>query len=466
MVLQRYLRFGNHIGLGEVVLDFKLTAKQQELNTLLAGAAMYILAYGGARSAKTFALCRAIVIRAMRAPGSRHLIARYRFNAVIQSVWHDTLPKVFALCFPEVECKQDKQNFFWTLPNGSQIWFGGLDERERTEKILGNEYATVLLNECSQISFQAFSLVSTRLAQNCGLALKLYLDQNPPMSSHWSHRLFLEKRDAMPPYKPLEHPEQYAAIHMNPADNAENLPASYLQALQKLPPRERLRFWEGRFGSADEGALWTFEGIEATRVTGHPDLQRIVVAVDPSGTRGPEDERSDHVGIVVAGLGTDGEAYVLEDVTVKAGPSVWGRIVVAAYDRHDADAIVAETNFGGGMVGEVVRAAAVDAGMRVNYREVRASRGKVVRAEPVAMLYGQNKVHHVGSFPLLEDELTSFTSAGHMGDRSPDRADALIWALSELFPRVLSAERNKKRRETIVETCADYSPFGGGLPHN
>lgn len=168
-------------------------------------------------------------------------------------------------------------------------------------------------------------------------------------------QVVLEKRDATPPYKPLENPEQYAAIHMNPADNAENLPASYLQALQRLPPRERLRFWEGRFGSADEGALWTFESIETTRVTGHPDLQRIVVAVDPSGTRGPEDERSDHVGIVVAGLGTDGEAYVLEDLTVKAPPNVWGRIVVAAFHRHDADAIVAETNFGGAVVAEVAR---------------------------------------------------------------------------------------------------------------
>jgi predicted phage terminase large subunit-like protein len=172
------------------------------------------------------------------------------------------------------------------------------------------------------------------------------------------------------------------------------------------------------------------------------------------------------VGIVVAGLGTDGEAYVLEDLTVKAPPNVWGRIVVAAFHRHDADAIVAETNFGGAMVAEVVRAAAVDAGVRVNFKEVKASRGKVVRAEPVAVLYGQAKVHHVGSFPLLEDELTSFTSAGYMGDRSPDRADALIWALSELFPRVLSAERNKNRREVLVETCSDYSPFGGGLPHN
>lgn len=154
------------MGLGEAMTGFKLTEKQTQLNELLAGEAMYILAYGGARSAKTFGFLRAVAIRALRAPGSLHLIARYRFNAAIQSIWHDTLPKVFALCYPDIKYHQDKLNWFWMLPNGAQIWFGGLDEKERTEKILGNEYSTILLNECSQISFQAYTLLQTRLAQN------------------------------------------------------------------------------------------------------------------------------------------------------------------------------------------------------------------------------------------------------------------------------------------------------------
>ena len=223
-----------------------------------------------------------------------------------------TLPKVMATCWPEVEIKQDKASWFWEFANGSQIWFGGLDDRERTEKILGLEFATVLLNEVSQISLAARNLIVTRLAQNIeGLALKCYLDCNPPTRAHWCHRLFLEKREAMPPNAPLKNPEAYNHIQMNQRDNEANLPATYLAELQALPARERLRFWEGRFGDIGENALWTFELIENHRVTTRPDLRRIIVAVDPSGTKGAD--AGDHVGIVVVGLGTDNHAYVLED---------------------------------------------------------------------------------------------------------------------------------------------------------
>jgi phage terminase large subunit-like protein len=113
-------------------------------------------------------------------------------------------------------------------------------------------------------------------------------------------------------------------------------------------------------------------------------------------------------------------------------------VVVSAFDRHAADCIVPETNFGGAMVEAVVQAAAASAKMRIRFKEVRASRGKVVRAEPVSALYEQGKVHHVGTFPALEDEMIAFTTAGYMGDGSPDRADALVWALTEIFPRVVA----------------------------
>ena len=380
-------------------------------------------------------IVRKIIERAMRAPKSRHLIARFRFNHVIQSIWHDTLPKVLATSFPGLVVKQDKAAWFVELPSGSQIWFAGLDDRERTEKALGNEYASIFLNECSQICLGARNLIMTRLAQNVGLALKCFADCNPPISTHWSHRLWIEKREATAPYKKLRNAEAFAQLQMNPVDNAGNLPAEYLEELQSLPARERTRFFEGRWGDFNKSALWTFDTIETHRVTRRPDLQRIVVAVDPSGTKGADS--GDHVGIVVVGLGLDGDAYVLEDASVKAPPSVWGRVVVSAYERHDADSVVAEVNFGGAMVEQVVQAAASEARMRIRFKEVRAARGKVVRAEPVAALYDTGRVHHVGSYQELEDELIAFTTAGYMGDGSPDRADALVWGLTELFPRVI-----------------------------
>jgi phage terminase large subunit-like protein len=152
------------------------------------------------------------------------------------------------------------------------------------------------------------------------------------------------------------------------------------------------------------------------------------VAIDPSGTKGEEDS-GDSVGIVVAGLGTDGLGYVLTDRTCKLSPDGWGRVAVNAYREFNADRIVAERNFGGAMVEHVIRT--VDP--NVSFREVTASRGKIARAEPVAALYEQNRIRHVGAFPDLEEQMAAMTGEGFMGDGSPDRVDALVWALSDLM---------------------------------
>lgn len=428
-------------------MTFQLTERQQQANELLAGPYGHIMLFGGSRSGKTFTLCRAIAIRAIKAPGSRHLIARFRYNHVKTSVLRDTWPKMMRLCFPELapRCKLNSSEGFITFPpigpDGleSQVWFGGLDDDERVEKILGNEYATVGLNECSQISSQSREMVLTRLAQNVpGLALKAYYDCNPPPQTHWTYRLFVKKRGTEPPYKPLPNPDDYVSFQMNPRDNSENLSPVYLQTLQNLSERQRRRFWEGEWGGELENALWTNEIIGMHRVKSHPDLQRVIVAIDPSGASGKENCRSDHIGIIVAGLGIDGHAYILEDLTVKGPPSVWGRIAVQAYARHQADAIIGEVNYGGAMVDYVVESAAKELGIEISFKEVRASRGKVVRAEPPSALYAQGRVHHVGTLPELEDQMCGFTSAGYTGDRSPDRADAAIWAITELFPGVMT----------------------------
>jgi phage terminase large subunit-like protein len=414
---------------------------------------------GGSRSGKTFVLCRTILVRAVKEAGSRHAILRYRFNAVKQSVWYDTFPKVMDLCFPGLRqrCKFNKSDWFITLPNGSEVWFGGLDEKERTEKILGLEFATIFINECSQVSLSSFELVKTRLAQSTKLKLKFYLDQNPPLKTHWTHRLFVEKRQAVRPFKSLTDPENYTHLFMNPAHNEANIPPEYLKILQNLSARQKQRFWEGQFGSGDENALWTYEVIEQHRVASAPDLQRVVVAVDPSGTKGVDEEkRSDEVGILVVGLGLDGHAYILEDITCSAPPAVWGRAVCMAYERHEADHVVGETNYGGAMVERVIKAAAADLEMHIPYREVHATRGKVVRAEPVSTLYEEGKVHHVGVHNELEDQLCSFTTYGYMGDGSPDHADAAIWGVTDIFPGIV---RKKAPTVTQIENVSSWNAY-------
>lgn len=423
----------------------KLTAKQEEAQKILAGQSTHIMLFGGSRSGKTFLLVRNVVFRALKAPKSRHAILRFRFNHVKNSIVHDTFPKVMDLAFPGVEYKIDKTDWYVQFPNGSQIWFGGLDDKERTEKILGQEYATIYLNECSQIPQSSRETAVTRLAQKVDQAIdgrptkplkpRMYYDCNPPSKAHWSYRLFVEKRD-IETKKPLANPDDYAYFQINPESNAENLSAGYLDTLRSLSARNRKRFLDGVFADATPNQLFNLDTVEKWRVIDGkvPDMVRLVVAVDPSGSGDVDNADNDAIGICVAGLGTDGNAYLLEDLTVKAGPAVWGRIATDAFDRHKADVIVGEQNYGGAMVQFTVQAAK----SRVPYKSVTATRGKVVRAEPMSALYEQGKVRHVGYFPELEDELSAFSTVGYLGESSPNRADALIWALTELFPGVVN----------------------------
>lgn len=213
-------------------------------------------------------------------------------------------------------------------------------------------------------------------------------------------------------------------------DNRANLSEVFYQEV--IEPLEGTRLGRQEISAEilDDvpGALWTRASIDEHRVKATPDMQRIVVALDPSGTKGASDG-GDEVGIVVAGKGIDGRGYVLSDGSCKLSPDGWGRRAVDLFRRYGADCIIAEKNFGGAMVAHVIKTQDPN----IPYKEVTASRGKVQRAEPVAALYEQGKVSHVGTFPKLEDQLCLFAPDGYMGEGSPDRGDALVWALSELF---------------------------------
>jgi phage terminase large subunit-like protein len=445
--------------------SFRLTTKQIEAQRLISGPQTHTLLVGGSRSGKTFLAVRAFCARAIAAPGSRQAILRFRFNAAKQSIAMDTLPKVMRLCFPGVAFKWNDQMGYFDIGKGSQIWIAGLDDKERTEKILGLEFCGIYLNESSQIPWGSVELVRTRLAQVISLKVEgmpdrpmrllMLYDCNPPNKGHWTYLYFVQKRD--PNTKlPLPHPEDLAWIRLNPDDNLANLPPDYLEkTLGGMSAKQQKRFRHGEFADATPNALFTDETIDRWRHLGGdlPDMQRIVVAVDPSGSGDADNADNDAIGVVVAGLGTDGNGYVLEDCTVKAGPAVWGNIATTAFDRHAADIVVGEGNFGGAMVEQVIKVARP----RTPYKMVTASRGKVVRAEPFSSLYESGKIRHVGYFPELEDELTAFSTIGYTGASSPNRADALIWALTELFPGMVNPR--KKPKQT---TQAERPPINGG----
>ncbi len=213
-------------------------------------------------------------------------------------------------------------------------------------------------------------------------------------------------------------------------DNSGNLAPKFLKTIKDKYEGSRLGRQELEAEILDDlpGALWSRSEIDQHRVTSVPELQRVVVSIDPSGTKGATDD-GDSIGIVVAGLGVNGRAYVMADRTCKLSPAGWGKRAVQAYYEFEADRIVAERNFGGAMVQHVV--STTDS--KVAYKEVTASRGKVARAEPVAALYEQGKVSHVGSLPDLEDQMCQIAPEGYVGEGSPDRADALVWAITELM---------------------------------
>ena len=223
-------------------------------------------------------------------------------------------------------------------------------------------------------------------------------------------------------------------------ENAANLAESFLKTIEGRYAGTRLGRQELDAEILDDvpGALWTRDTIEAARKSRDgrtltwetmPELRRVVVAIDPSGASGEDGETGNSIGIGVAGLGMDGIGYVLADRTCLLSPAGWGRRAVDAYHEFSADRIVAEQNFGGAMVAHVIRTTDKNAAFKL----VHASRGKVARAEPVAALYEQGRVKHVGAFPDLEDQMVAMKPEGYVGGGSPDRVDWLVWAITDLM---------------------------------
>lgn len=209
-------------------------------------------------------------------------------------------------------------------------------------------------------------------------------------------------------------------------ENRGNLAGAFIDAIVKKYEGTRLGRQELDAEILDDnpGALWKRDQIEACRVAKPPELKRVVVAVDPAASNNPD---SDETGIVVVGLGHDKKGYVLADMSTRGTPEEWAQAVIKAYREHKVDRIIAEANNGGQMVEAVIRTADRNA----SYKAVHASRGKVTRAEPVSALYEQGRMHHVGCFPTLEDQMCEYDPK--TSRFSPDRMDALVWAATELL---------------------------------
>jgi phage terminase large subunit-like protein len=256
----------------------------------------------------------------------------------------------------------------------------------------------------------------------------------------WPRQIVTTTPRSIPLLKRLMSERGVVTTRATTRQNATHLAPSFLESVVAQYAGARLGRQEldGEIVEERADALWTRNMLEAARIVEAPPMERIVVAIDPPASSG---QRADRCGIVAAGA-ANGIVFVLQDATLAAArPAQWARAGVALYHRLEADALIAEVNQGG----EMVRAVIHEADPSVAVREVRATRGKYLRAAPVAQLYEQGRIRHVGAFPALEDELCDFALDGLSSGRSPDRLDALVWAVHTLALAPRASEPRMRR---------------------
>jgi hypothetical protein len=239
--------------------DFKKTQSQIEATKKIAQSkAKNILIEGGSRSGKSFLIARLLIIRASRVR-SDHLICRETFNSAKRSLWQKTIPDVFRICFPHLQYKPNNTDYFIELPNSSRIFIAGLDDGKKVERILGNEYSSLWINEANQVSYSAINTLKSRLAEKNDLRKLTFYDQNPTKTTSHVYQAFHQKVNP-DDGEMLSNPEDYLAIRMNPEGNMENLDHDYIKMLESLPEKERKRFLLGEYDDSNNGAaVYSFD---------------------------------------------------------------------------------------------------------------------------------------------------------------------------------------------------------------
>jgi Phage terminase large subunit/Terminase RNaseH-like domain len=388
----------------------------------LRAASRYKVIYGGRGSAKSWSVARALLLRGAAKP-LRILCAREFQNSLADSVHRLLADQVEQLEMGDFY-KVRKAEI--SARNGTEFVFAGL--RHNISKLKSFEGCDMVwVEEAQTVSKHSWDVLIPTIRKP---GSEIWITFNPDLEQDDTYQRFV----VGPVPGSLVVPMNWSNNPWFPAElraEKDHLKARDLDAYENV--------WEGKCRSRVIGALWAKEIFGANREAPPENeeqrekllasLRRVVIAVDPSGCAGEQDKRSDEIGIVAAGLGHDGIGRVLEDATGRYSPDGWANKSLALFDRWKADKIVAEKNFGGAMVESTLRTARKTAPVRM----LNASRGKVQRAEPVAALYAQGKVRHVGQFPELERQYCLFSTGGYMGKPSPDHADAGIWGITELM---------------------------------
>lgn len=381
-------------------------------------------AYGGRGSAKSHFFAGQMVAKAVSRPGFRGVCVREVQRDLKESAKLLIEDKIRALGAPGFTPQYAEIK----TPGGGLIIFRGMQDytADSIKSLEGFDVAWV--EEAQTMSRRSLELLRPTI--------------RTPGSELWFSWNPLSAADAVDQFLRSEKPPTNSeVIRVNWRDNPwfpDELEDERQHDLETNPDRYG-HIWEGDYEPTAIGAIWTRQVLNEHRRTEPPDLERILVSVDPAVSA---EEGSDEHGITVVARGADKRGYVLDDVSMKGAPRQWAERAIATYDRYSADAIVIERNNGGDMCRETLKA--VRPSIRVI--EVVATRGKHVRAEPVSALYSLGRVSHVGSFPKLEQQMCQMTAAGYEGNGSPDRCDSLVWGFTELFPQMI----RKKQKDTKV----------------
>ena len=434
--------------------QIELNEDQRHAMALATSAAnKFHLFYGPSGSGKSFFILYILVLRALRAPLSRHAIFRLTRASCEQTLFDKTLHEVLDKAFRGLkdQCNVSLSDMSIQFPNGSQLFFNGLDEN-RITKVLGDEFNTIWINECNEDGF-TYKHVSTLLSRLRSrsetvdgkvLKNKMFFDCNPRFYSDWEYKAFVEHvnpedGDAMP------RPDEWVKAKLNTIANMGNLSDDYMEGLEAGSAASRKRYLDGEWCDENANALFVESMFRDNRIPkpqtiASPQetlahlaeqgiaLQRVTVSVDPAVTADP---KSDLSGITVQGMADDGHAYVLADYSLRGTPDTVCEVVTQAYSDWGAVRVVMEKNQGGLWLESTMRTHFPTVPLKFVTANATTG-GKASRAEPVSAQYERGVIHHVGTLKELEQQMCEFGSPASRR-KSPDRMDAVVWGITELM---------------------------------
>ena len=404
---------------------YQIGAASSVFNDLLEPS-RYKALYGGRASAKSHFFAECMIANAAMNTGFRGLCVREVQKSLKESAKRLLEDKINVMGYgAKFNVKHDEIG----TPGGGVISFTGMNQQNSESVKSYENYSVCWVEEASVFSARSLELIRPTIRAPSS---ELWFSWNPHHASDPVDKFF---RGLSPPDNSIVRKVTY--------ENNEYLPHEMVEEMQmdrKNSPDRFAHIWLGEYAPQSVGAIWNMANIHENRRHEIPPLKRILVSVDPAISN---TDHSDEHGIIAGGVGEDGRGYIIDDVSIHGSPQQWAERAVATYDKYDADAIVVERNQGGDMVRHTLQTVRPS----IKVIDVVATRGKHVRAEPISAMYAINQVSHVGSFPELESQMCQMTAGGYEGNGSPDRCDAMVWLLTELFPSIIRKSAKKQHNK-------------------